>query len=153
MESLTDRAPVSLPRTLYSWWSVVSAGLSLLWLFVALSYFAAPTFGIDELVFVVVLGLPAAWCTLRAPLMRVVLQPDVLVHHGLLRTRRYARRAIAEVSAADTGNITGSGQAPQLVLVTGRTVTLGCLSSYGEARTATRVLVLRRWLRRAPSSL
>lgn len=131
--------------TLYSWWCVIYALLCLVALAIGLSYFAEPEVGPVEWTFGVLIAVPAAWCSIRAPLMRVVLRSEALVHHGLLRTRRIGRDQITEATVAETGNVTGSGAAPRLSLVGGETVDLLCLATFSESRAAAFTDRIERW--------
>jgi hypothetical protein len=78
-------------------------------------------------------------------MMCVVLAPDALAHHGLVRTRKWHRNTIAGVASADTGNVTGQGRAPRLLLVGGSAVPLGCLAGNSQACAAERVAAIEEW--------
>ncbi|MEV7356875.1 hypothetical protein [Kitasatospora sp. NPDC091276] len=88
---------------------------------------------------VLVLGVPGAVLTFRAPVFGVSYGPAGVKYSGLLRTRSYVWADIREVRVAVLEGRVYSSDVPELVLASGGTDQLHMLAGHGSGRTNNRV--------------
>lgn len=93
---------------------------------------------LSSIVFVV-LGVPGAVLTFRAPVVAVAFGPAGVRYSGLLGTRSYPWSEIREVRIAVLPGKVYSSDVPELVLASGGTDLLLMLAGHGSGRTNRRV--------------
>ncbi|MER5351906.1 hypothetical protein ABT093_16450 [Kitasatospora sp. NPDC002551] len=95
--------------------------------------------GVGPLVPVLVLGVPGAVLTVRAPVFGVSYGPAGLKYSGLLGARSYGWADIREVRVAVLQGKVYSSDVPELVLASGATDQLYMLSGHSSGGTNKRV--------------
>ncbi|MER8100876.1 hypothetical protein [Kitasatospora sp. NPDC094016] len=95
--------------------------------------------GVQHLIPVLVLGVPGAVLTFRAPVFGVSYGSAGVKYSGLLRARSYAWADLREVRVAVLPGTVYSSDVPELVLASGGTDQLYMLAGHGSGRTNKRV--------------
>ncbi|MFF9573130.1 hypothetical protein [Streptomyces sp. NPDC014685] len=93
----------------------------------------------EYLIPILILGVPGAVLTFRAPVFGVSYGPTGLKYSGLLRSRSYAWADIREVQVAVLEGRVYSSDVPELVLASGGTDQLHMLAGHSSGRTNKRV--------------
>ncbi|MFB7470425.1 hypothetical protein [Kitasatospora sp. NPDC056184] len=94
---------------------------------------------VESLIPVVILGVPGAVLTFRAPVFGVSYGPTGLRYSGLLGARSYAWADVREVRVAVLKGRVYSSDVPELVLASGGTDQLHMLAGHSSGRTNRRV--------------
>ncbi|GAA1400876.1 hypothetical protein GCM10009639_42450 [Kitasatospora putterlickiae] len=94
---------------------------------------------VEHLIPVLILGVPGAVLTFRAPLFRVSFGPTGLRYSGLLSARSYAWADVREVRVAVLKGRVYSSDVPELVLVSGGTDPLYMMAGHSSGGTNRRV--------------
>ncbi|MFJ2781016.1 hypothetical protein [Kitasatospora sp. NPDC087315] len=95
--------------------------------------------GVEHLIPVLILGVPGAVLTFRAPVFGVSYGPAGVKYSGLLRARSYVWADIREVRVAVLEGTVYSSDVPELVLASGGTDQLHMLAGHGSGGTNRRV--------------
>ncbi|WP_380281925.1 hypothetical protein [Kitasatospora purpeofusca] len=95
--------------------------------------------GVEVLIPVLILGVPGAVLTFRAPVFGVSYGPAGVRYSGLLRARSYVWADIREVRVAVLEGTVYSSDVPELVLASGGTDQLLMLAGHGSGLTNRRV--------------
>ncbi|MFE3876793.1 hypothetical protein ACFXPX_20685 [Kitasatospora sp. NPDC059146] len=93
---------------------------------------------VDDLIPIVLTGVPALFLTVRAPMYGVSFGPKGLKYSGLLRARSYEWSEIERVECATLPGTLLSSDLPALVLVGGKSDQLPMLAGYGSGSTVNR---------------
>ncbi|MBO1414657.1 hypothetical protein [Streptomyces sp. FH025] len=86
---------------------------------------------VDDLIPIVLCGVPGLVLTVRAPMYGVSFGPAGLKYSGLLRGRSYTWSEIERVECATTPGTLFSSILPELVLADGKSDQLPLLAGYG----------------------
>ncbi len=87
---------------------------------------------VDDLIPIVLTGIPGLVLTLRTPMYGVSFGPTGLRYSGLLRARSYTWSEVAKVEYATVPGTLFSSDLPELVLADGKSDQLPLLAGYGR---------------------
>ncbi|MFF3004165.1 hypothetical protein ACFVTF_15320 [Kitasatospora sp. NPDC057940] len=93
---------------------------------------------VDDLIPIVLAGVPGLVLTLRSPVYGVSFGADGVKYCGLLRARSYAWSEVREVRSATVPGTLFSSGLPELVLADGKSDQLPLLAGYGWGTKANR---------------
>ncbi|MBO1414661.1 hypothetical protein [Streptomyces sp. FH025] len=118
-------------------WAIVHFLIGLVCALVSVSTAAYAT-RVDDLIPIVLCGVPGLVLTVRAPIYGVSFGPAGLKYSGLLRARSYTWSEVERVEHAKAAGTLFSSDLPELVLADGRTDQLPLLAGYGFSSKANR---------------
>ncbi|WP_327674819.1 hypothetical protein [Kitasatospora sp. NBC_00458] len=111
-------------------WALAYLLIGLVCLLIAVSVAASAT-RVDELIPIVLAGVPGLVLTIRAPMYGVSFGDAGVKYSGLLNSRSYTWSEVREVRSAVVSGTLFSSDVPELVLASGRTDQLPVLAGYG----------------------
>ncbi|CAN3979932.1 hypothetical protein KPATCC21470_2568 [Kitasatospora purpeofusca] len=111
-------------------WAIVYLLVGLLCLLTSVSVAASST-KVDELIPIVLFGVPGLVLTFRAPMFGVSFGASGVKYSGLLKSRSYAWSEVQEVKCAVVTGTLFSSDLPELVLVSGKVDQLPMVAGYG----------------------
>ncbi|MFJ9771434.1 hypothetical protein ACIRVF_09330 [Kitasatospora sp. NPDC101157] len=112
-------------------WVIAYFLIGLVCVLVAVSTAAYAT-RVDDLIPIVLTGVPGLALTLRAPMYGVSFGPTGLKYSGLLRARSYSWSEVEKVERATVPGTLFSSELPELALAGGRSDQLPLLAGYGR---------------------
>ncbi|MFJ9839736.1 hypothetical protein ACIRYZ_04585 [Kitasatospora sp. NPDC101155] len=87
---------------------------------------------VDDLIPIVLTGIPGLVLTVRTPMYGVSFGPAGLTYSGLLRARSYTWSEVERVESATVPGTLFSSDLPELVLADGKSDQLPLLAGYGR---------------------
>ncbi|MFF2745744.1 hypothetical protein ACFVVA_09390 [Kitasatospora sp. NPDC058048] len=115
-------------------WALAYFLVGLVFLLIAVAVAATAT-RVDDLIPIVLGGVPGLMLTIRAPMYGVAFGDTGLKYSGLLNSRSYTWAEIQEVRSAVVSGTLFSSTVPELLLISGKIDQFPMLAGYGSGNT------------------